>query len=286
MRAPANVRLNRFTTRAITPVVLLGGLLLLAVYHFNGVLKTTQAQDNQFHGLAALSSGPLQVTFQRDAGTDRPLVQWNGYELLTYADWSSTLSVDAEVSELWNNMHGYTEDQQTHRVFATTTGDGWQVVEVVMVIDSRHLSVEYDFVARSGGQPTQAPRTVALTIQHYGIAWYEPRVAGNSFSAEVPPLTSNAAPPTLPLAPLGVLTLAVSGPALAPGGLQLGIMRTVVGSAGQQTWASQLTTAYQLTAPQVDRLIPLGVETLTFTPSAMRTGAPVGAPVTTPNAQP
>ena len=62
MHVPANIRLNRFTTRAITPVVLLGGLLLLAVYHFRGVLAVTQTQNSAFQGLTTMSSGPPSWT--------------------------------------------------------------------------------------------------------------------------------------------------------------------------------------------------------------------------------
>ena len=37
-RLPDNIRLNRFVLRAITPVVLLAGLLLLVLYHLISTL--------------------------------------------------------------------------------------------------------------------------------------------------------------------------------------------------------------------------------------------------------
>jgi hypothetical protein len=283
MHVPANIRLNRFTTRAITPVVLLGGLLLLAVFHFNGVLKITQAQDNLFHGVTAMSDGPLQVTFQRDAGTARPQLQWNGYELITYADWSSTVAIDGVVAELWNNPHGYTYDEARHRLFATTSGDSWQLIEVITLVDSQHVTVAYSFVARH--EALAAPHTVTLAIQHFHTFWYRPQLAGTIFRAQV--LPTAGADANQPAVPIGTLTLQAAGPALAPGGAQLGNVRSVAGPDGQQQdFASQLTTTYQLTDPLVDKLTPLGTETLTFAPSEAGAGTPVAAPVDSPIAQP
>lgn len=283
MHIPGNIRLNRFTTRAITPVVLLGGLLLLVVFHFNGVLKVTEAQDNQFHGVIAMSNGPLQVTFQRDSGTARPQLDWNGHDLITYADWSSTVSIDGQVAELWNNSHGYTYDQTTHRLFATTSGDGWQVIEVMTLVDSQHATVAYSFVARH--EALTAPHSVTLAIQHFHTFWYRPQVTGNRFHALVLPDSGTGV--SQPSAPIGTLTVEVAGPALAPDGAQVGNVRSIVGPDGQrQDYASQLTTTYQLTDPLVDKLTPLGTETLTFSPGGVEAGTPVAAPVGSPSSTP
>lgn len=275
---PANIRLNRFVLRAITPVVLLAGLLLLLIYHFHGVLQVTQAQDNAFRGVTALSSGPLQLTFLRDSGTERPLVQWNGYDLITYADWSSTVAVDGQVTELWNTPHGYTFDQATHRIYVSNTGDGWQVIAAITLVSSQQVRVDYSFVALSSAA-TQ-PHTVVLTIQHQRVFWYQPGVAGATFRAAVPALSGAAALAGQPSAPIGMLTLSATGPAFA--GMQLGDVRAVAAPDGtRQQWASTLTTTYQLTNPPVDKLILLGSETLTFAPSATGAGMPVAAPVQT-----
>lgn len=275
---PANIRLNRFVLRAITPVVLLAGLLLLLLYHFHGVLQVTQAQDNAFRGVTALSNGPLQLTFLRDSGAERPLVQWNGYDLITYADWSSTVAVDGQVTELWNTQHGYTFDQTMHRIYVSNAGDGWQVIATITLVDSQQVRVDYSFVALSGAA-TQ-PHTVVLSIQHQRVFWYQPAVIGTTFRAAVPALSDAAAQAGQPSASIGTLTLAAAGPAGAA--MQLGDVRAVAAPSGtRQQWASTLTTTYQLTNPLVDKLIPLGSETLTFSPSATGTGTPVAAPVQT-----
>ena len=275
---PANIRLNRFVLRAITPVVLLAGLLLLLIYHFHGVLQVTQAQDNAFRGVTALSSGPLQLTFLRDSGTERPLVQWNGYDLITYADWSSTVAVDGQVTELWNTPHGYTFDHSTRRIYVSSSGDGWQLIAAITLVDSQQVRVDYDFVALSSAA-TQ-PHTIVLTIQHQRVFWYQPAVTGTMFRAAVPALSGVAAQAGQPSAPIGTLTLSATGPAAT--GMQLGDVRAVTTPDGtRQQWASTLTTTYQLTNPLVDKLTPLGTETLTFTPSATGAGTPVAAPVRT-----
>lgn len=277
-RLPDNIRLNRFVLRAITPVVLLAGLLLLVLYHFHGVLQVTQAQDNAFRGVTAMSSGPLQITFLRDSGAERPLVQWNGYDLMTYADWSSTIAVDGHITALWNTPHGYTFDQATRRIYATSSGDGWQVIATITLPDSQHVRVDYQFVALSSA-PTQ-PHEVVLTILHQRVFWYQPGVTGSTFRAQVPALSGAAALAGQASAPIGTLTLTATGPAVD--GMALGDVRAVVAPSGaRQQWASSLTTTYRLTNPLADRLTPLGAETLTFAPTATGAGTPVAAPVQT-----
>ncbi|HEY7834513.1 MAG TPA: hypothetical protein VIG30_13135 [Ktedonobacterales bacterium] len=275
---PVNIRLNRFVLRAITPVVLLGGLLLLLVYHFHGVLAVTQAQDNAFRGVTALSSGPLQVTFLRDSGTQRPLIQWNGIDLMTYADWSSTVAVDGQVTELWNTPHGYTFDQAEQRIYATSSNAGWQVIDTITLVDSQTVRVDYRFVVLSSA--AAPPKVVQLTVAHQRVFWYQPAVTGTTFRAQVPAVSGAAAMAGQASAPVGTVTLAVAG--AGPVGMQLGDTRGVVGPDGaRQEWASSLMTMYDLTNPPVDALTPLGTETLTFAPSAADAGTPVAAPVQT-----
>lgn len=275
-RLPANIRLNRFVLRAITPVVLLAGLLVLLIYHFHGVLQVTQAQDNTFHGVTALSDGPLQVTFLRDSGTERPLIQWNGYDLVTYADWSSTVAVDGQVTELWNSPHGYTFDQTTRRIYVSNSGTNWQVIAAITLVDSQRVQVDYSFVALS--TTTTPPHEMQLVIQHQRVFWYQPTITGTTFRAWVPALSGAAAQAGQPSAPIGTLTLSVAGPAAAR--MQLGDVRAMVTSDGtREQWASTLTTTYQLTNPPADKLIALGSETLNFAPDATNTGTPVAAPV-------
>src|SRR5579885_727744 len=115
----ANLSLYKLVARSITPVVLLGGLLLLALYHFNVVLSTTQTQNDLLQGITAMSQGRLEVDFQRDAGVNRPEMIYNALPLISYVDVDSTISIDGHVQNLWNNVHGYSFDARHHKIFAT-----------------------------------------------------------------------------------------------------------------------------------------------------------------------
>ncbi len=55
-----NARTHTLVSRVITPVVLLLGLLVLLVAHFNGVLAITKSQDDLYHGQKAFSVGRMQ----------------------------------------------------------------------------------------------------------------------------------------------------------------------------------------------------------------------------------
>src|SRR5258708_11197304 len=103
---PLHVQINRFVSKVITPVVLVAGLLLLILLHFRGVLATTVSQDDLYHGQRSFSAGNLQETFMVNAGTDRPRVSWGDLPVLAWVEWSSTIAVDGNVSNLWDNYHG------------------------------------------------------------------------------------------------------------------------------------------------------------------------------------
>ena len=262
-RVPANVRLRRLVSKVITPVVLLAGLLLLAVWHFHGVLAITRAQDDLYRGITSSSVGSLQTSFQHNAGTDRPNISFNGLNLLTYVDWSSVISIDGHAENLWDNFHGYSEDTTRRQVVATTSGLGWQVVVVVTAVDAHTVAVHYDFVARKKG--LAAPHAVTLTIMHVHKAWYQPAIHGNSFTAQVLPNYASGNIPTAPVSGIGTLTLAVSGPAAPSNALSLTDLQSTASPDGSlRSLATALTSTYTLANPLVDKLTPLGTETLTF----------------------
>src|SRR5215469_17725122 len=181
-----NVRLYTFVSKVITPAVLLLGLLVLAIFHFNGVLANTQSIDNIYHGEQAYSNGPMAYTFQELAGTDRPDVDYNGISLLTYVDWSSTMSIDGHVSNLWDNFHGYDYDRNNPNdteFFSTTTGTGWQLIEVVKLTSNHSMTVSYSLVART--ESLAEPHHVIVTIEHVHQSMYQPTVQNNVFTAGV-----------------------------------------------------------------------------------------------------
>ncbi|HLZ23500.1 MAG TPA: hypothetical protein VKQ30_15410 [Ktedonobacterales bacterium] len=277
-----NVQLYTFVKRFITPVVLLAGLLILAIFHFKGVLAVTTSQSNLYRGVTAYSSGSYAITFQNNAGTDRPAIIYNGVNLLSYVDWSSTISVDGEVQNLWDNFHGYSTDDTKHQIFATTSGYGWQVVEVVTLVDSHTVTVQYSFMAAHQG--TAEPHHVVLSITHLHRTWLDPTVQGTTFTAEVLPghVSAISSATSIPHA-VGTVTVTVNGPAVdTTSAISIDDLQSfAVSDSTEQFLASSMTTRYVVDNPQVDRLIPLGTETVTFS-STVPTGTAFPAPVATP----
>lgn len=258
-----NVRLNRFLKMVITPVVLLAGLLLLVLVHFRGVLKITTADNNLYKGITAYSSGPLEMSFQHNAGTDRPAVLYGNVSLLSYVDWNSTITVDGQVQNLWDNFHGYDQEDTKHQVFATTSGYGWQLVEVITLVNPHTVTVEYDFMALHQGNAE--PHHVVLNIVHLHKSWYQPQVNGNTFTTqELPGYLSNISGTTRPHS-IGTLTVTMSGQHISPTPISIDDEHGYAQPGGTVlSLATSMTTSYTIDNPQVDRLTPLGVETVTF----------------------
>lgn len=277
-----NARLYTFVKKFITPAVLLAGLLILVVVHFKGVLAITTSQNDLYHGVTSYSAGSLQMTFQHNAGTDRPNISYDNVDLLTFVDWSSTISVDGQVQNLWDNFHGYDADATKHQVFATTTGYGWQVVEIVTLVDSHTVTVQYDFMATHQG--IASPRHAVLNIAHTHKTWYQPVVRGNTFTTQVLPrsLSSIDGTTSLPHA-IGTLTLTLDGPDVpATNAISLDDLRGYAISGTTEVFlATSMTTTYVIDNPEVDRLTPLGTETITFQ-TTVPSGTPIPAPVATP----
>lgn len=289
-----DARLYRALARAITPAVLIAGLLLLAVYHFNGILKTTAAEDNLFHGVTAFSSGRLELDFQRDAGIDRPAILWNRLGVMTFSEWDSIIAVDGHTDELWNNFHGYSVDAAHNTMYATTSGYGWQVTEIARLVDDHTITVTFELTARNVG--TAVPRHVELLVNHHhsngqpgAMAgfWYYPQVNGASFTAEELPLSvQNPAVPYQPdsyqsFNPDATTSLSVAGPALAHTPIALNNAASAVLQGHSQSWASSFTTHYVLDNPPPDQLLMLGTETITVQPLASGSGTPVILPLPT-----
>src|SRR5579863_48030 len=289
------VRLYAGIAKAVTPAVLIAGLLILAVYHFRGVLQITQAQDDLFRGTYAFSQDQLEMDFQRDGGLDRPVVLYNRFELMSYSDWDSTISIDGHEQELWNNFHGYSLDSTKHQLFASTSGYGWQLTEVVTLVDNHTVTVTYQFTARHVG--VAEPHQVVLHIyhQHNGnqnilagqnALWYYPTITGTTFSAEELPIEAqNPAHAPLPnqtytAYPTGTTTLQVSGPALSSTPLTLRNYGNGLTPDGKtEAWAATLVSEYTISEPPVDTLITLGTETISYASLAPNAGTPVVLPL-------
>ena len=270
-----NVRLNRFVRLVITPVVLLAGLLMLVLLHFRGVLNITTANENLYKGITAYSSGPLEMSFQHNAGTDRPAILYGNVSLLSYVDWNSTITVDGQVQNLWDNFHGYDQDDKKHQVFATTSGYGWQLVEIISLANSHTVTVQYDFMAQHQGDAE--PHNVVLSIVHLHKSWYQPQVNGNTFTAqELPGYVSSISGTTKPHA-IGTLTMTVAGDHVASSPISIDDQHGFAQPNGTiLSLATSMTTRYTINNPQVDRLTPLGTETITFT-NTEAPGTPVPA---------
>lgn len=272
-----NVGLRRLVTKFATPVVLLVGLLLLAAVHFRGVLAITTAQTDLYRGVSAYSSGPFQLSFQQNAGTQRPAVVFENAEILNYAEWSSTISVDGHVTNLWDNAHGYSADSSHRQVFSTISGPGWQVVEVAQLVDAHTITVQFEFVARNQG--TAAPHNVTLSILHVHRSLYQPTLHGDRLTADVLPSPVTSLDGGAALASVGSLTFAVSGSAATGNDITLNNVVSAAGPNGaSRAVTDSFTTTYSLSNPTVDKLTTLATETITFNGQA-QPGQPAGVPV-------
>jgi hypothetical protein len=283
-RKPMNVQLKRFVSKVITPVVLVAGLLLLIVLHFRGVLAVTTTQDTLFKGQQAFSTGSFQYAFQQDAGTDRPVVSSNGLSVLSWVEWSSTISVDGVVSNLWDNYHGYDMNSAKKQFFSTTTGTGFQVVEVVTLVNDHTVTVQYELVARNNG--ASAPHQISLTIDHFHDALFQPTITSTTLTAQVLSGTLADLAQGTTLHARGTIALSVQGQYLAPNGIAISDLQSNLAADGtQQNLATSFTTTYTVNNPLISVLIPLGTETLTYTGNSSA-GTPIPSLVTTPPTKP
>jgi hypothetical protein len=268
--------LRTFISKVITPVVLVAGVLFLVYFNFSSVLKTSETNNDQLNGMASFSLGGLASRFQETAGIDRPALRYNGNNLLSYSEWSSTVSVDGDVQEIWNNNHGYEVDQNKRQVYSTTSGSNWQLIEIVTLVDAQTVTVTFEFTARPASVP--GPRQYTFDIAHVASSsteWYNVKQSNNRFTGQV--IKGNGIPTVTaanPFYDFGTLSVSVSGPAVQNSGVQMQDNTTVTGPKGSLTLAQEFNTEYQVTNPSPFTLITLGTETLTFKPAPNPTGAP------------
>ncbi|MBE3557939.1 MAG: hypothetical protein IMW89_01770 [Ktedonobacteraceae bacterium] len=262
--------LRAFISRVITPAVLVTGVLILILYNFNGVLKTTQTTNDHFHGLVSFSAGPFAYRFKETAGIERPSLRYSGQELLSYAEWSSTISVDGDVQEIWNNNHGYSYDEARQQTFSTVTGEGYQLIEIVTLVDDHTVTVTFNFVASPVRIP--APAHYVIDIAHIHNSWSGYQISGDTFTAQVTngdPVVGTSLP-----ASIGLLSLKVTGDAVRNPLLKVSNAQAVTTPKGTVSVANAFITEYRLDNPTPSQMLTLGTETITFRPASKTAGQP------------
>jgi hypothetical protein len=274
-KLPRAPRLDLLLARAITPALLLAGLLALLVYHFSGTLAAMERQQAAYDGVIGLGDAATAITFHRDSGSGRPSVLLSGNDVLDYADAASTITLDGQTQSLWGADHGYSSDTGTRQISSTTSGVGWQVVAVATAGDHA-VTVSYA-VAFAPKQGT-GPQQVVLTIAHAHRAWSNPTTAPATFSALVLPEPPVGAAAGSAVMPLGTVTLRVAGPYATS--RAVAVDPAYAGSSEGAAWATRFVTTYQIDHPVPGALIQLGVETITF--QAANGAAPLPFPAEAP----
>jgi hypothetical protein len=274
--------LRSFISKVLTPAVLVLGVLLLIYFNFNSVLKAAQITNDQFNGLVAFNQGNFAYRFQENAGIDRPALRYAGINVLSYSEWSSIISIDGDVQELWNNFHGYDVDQNKRQLYSTISGDRWQLIEIVSLVNDHTVTVAFNFTTRPASLPSPVHYVFDIThITSPGYEWYNIQTANNSFTAQV--IQGTGVPTrTSTLRSYGTLSFSATGPALYAPAITLKNSTTVTGSRGTLTLGQAFYTEYQVTNPTPFRMITLGTETLIFKPSSTSPGAPAPGVVPLP----
>lgn len=275
--------LRTFISKVITPTVLILGLIVLIVYNFRGVLKTTQADSDHFHGLVSFNQGALNSGFKLYSGLDRPLLKYGTHNLLSYAQWSSTITIDGNVIDLWNNEQSYSYDEAKRTVYSTISGDGgWQLNQVTTLVDDHTAKITYNFTARTTSLAPSKHYVIDIAHIVQNGYWYGPQVQNTSFKAFVKvndpagALSDDAANIA---SAVGAISLSTSGGDLSPAQVMVPNYGMKVTNKGNIQWTQAFMTRYTFDNPTPLRLINLGSETITFQPGATSLGAPVGGPV-------
>ena len=273
-------RLRALLKLYITPIVLLGGMLILMVYHFHGVLTLATSQNNAFHGVVSYSQGSMAMSFNENAGADRPSIAYNNRNLVTYSEWTSIVSVDGVTQSLWNSYHGYSADVNKRQVYSTATGQNWQIIEVATLVNDHTTRVAFSYVAR-GQVGNPPPQQIELDLAHLHTSWYNPTVSGDTFTADVVNTTPGqpSSQTTIMPRPDGVIHITISGPAASSQSFQIGPLKSTTGPNGMANATTQLTTRYVVTNPTVNVMMPLATETITFEPGQVQ---PIGPAPTVP----
>jgi hypothetical protein len=265
------MRLKQFVTAVVTPAVLMAGVLLVALVHFHNTLSLAEQSDLFARGVMAYNSGQLQVLFQRDAGAQRPLVQYGQQPVLAYTEWSSSVVVDGQVYSLWDQQHGYSFDDTRKRIFSAISGQGWQVVQVVTVGPGTiAVAYSFDYV----GPPAVPPHEVGLILVHEQRSWLDPTIVGATFRAGVTSQPIDDTSASVAIRPQWKLAVTAAPAGGVQATLHVDSLRSTYDplTSASVTWASQFTTTYTLATPQPNVLTPLATESVTVAPMASPSG--------------
>lgn len=266
--------LRTFISKVITPTVLVLGVLCLIFFNFNSLLKTMKVTDDHFHGNVAFSQNAFAFRFQENAGIDRPVLRHNEQDLISYSEWSSTVSVDGVTQELWNNFHGYDIDEDKHQIFNTISNNGWQLSEIITLVNDHTVTVTFKFDARSTVRP--APAHYVFDIAHVtssSYEWYNYQTGNGTFTAQV--IQGGWNPIVSKPSVFGSLSLVATGTAVSTPTLSVKNDTIVTGSNGTTNLANTFYTEYTVDNPSPFQDITLGTETLTFQPTHTTPGAPL-----------
>ena len=277
-------RHQRIWLRALALLVLLALTLAFAVYHIHNLLKEPLLTTTSTT-LAAFNHGPLEMSYSLKGGAGQPTLFYYDHTVLTYAPWSSTITVNGVTQPLWNSYQTSHISNVKDTVTSVASGAGWQVFQSVTLVNDSTMTVSYAVATHpQAGEP--APSHIELAITHLNDVWYAPTTRGATFQAQIVGANASALRQLLqqgavPQA-IGAVNMTLSGSAIASNPYSLTNAQQVVAADGStHAWASQLTTRYTLDAPPANQIIPLGVETITFQPSPVTDGStPVGGPVT------
>jgi hypothetical protein len=265
--------LRVFINKVITPVVLVAGVLILILFNFRTVLKDVQTESDQFSNQVAFSSGSLAYRFKQIAGGERPALLFNGSEFMTYVEWNSTISVDGEVQELWNSSHGYSYDETRRQVFNTISGSGWQLIQVITLVDDHTVTVKYSFVSKNTS--SAPPKHYIFDFAHTHSYWYNSQVNNNNtFTAQTTQTSKDN--PNSPL-----VSLKVEGDGAENPQIKLGVERgTANPQGGVSSELGSFTTEYTIDNPTPNQIISLGTETIIYNENQSTPTVPSPTPVT------
>ncbi len=262
--------LRVFISKVITPVVLLAGLLILVYYNFTGVLKTTQDQEDHFHGVITFNQGPFSYQFKQNGGGDRPTFQYNGHRLLSISEWNSSMTVDGVRSNLWDTNHGYSYDEKKQQVFSTTSGDGWQLIQILTLVNDHTATDELRFVARPTRSP--GPAHYVIDLAHTNQIFSNPQVKDNTFTAGTLEGDPESVFKQQDPRPNATITLNVKADAAKE--VLVKQSNSYLTGPYSAPWTNAVETEYTIDNPTPLQIISLGTETLTLQANPPAPGTP------------
>ena len=255
-------------SKILTPFILVAGLIFFAVHDFSGVLVNTQQQDDQFHNLLAFRQGPLGALFKDAAGVDRPSITYYNDSLLSYVEWSSTITINGKQQELWNNSHDYRSDEKNHAIYNTINGNNWHLIQRIALVNNRTVTVT--FRLNIPPQASVGAEHIVLDIVHSHNFWLTQQLQGNTFVAQVmlgdPETLQRQQQKDRPVL-LGTLALTVQSTLSQRPTLLIPDAHSILGTQQSWQWNHLLMTEYVVDNPQPAHEIDLGTETITFQPN-------------------